>query len=94
MRPTASKIIKAAVARSLESDCKDEMDHTGCSMHQWIGYVTLKNIRHALATGYFMGKDSRGTLVRWSRPFLASIQKCRRTYCAPKTLAGYKPSLG
>jgi hypothetical protein len=69
MRPTASKIIKAAVAGSLESDCKDEMGHAGRSMHQWIGYVTLKNIRHALAAGYFVGKDSGGTLVRWSSHF-------------------------
>jgi hypothetical protein len=31
------------------------MCHAGRSLHQRIGYMALKNFRHALAAGFLMG---------------------------------------
>src|SRR5262245_38026506 len=45
------------------------MCHTARSLHQLIGHVALKNIRHALAAGYFMGKDGGGTFIRRASHF-------------------------
>src|SRR5215813_10265835 len=39
------------------------MGHSRCSLHQRIDYMALKNVGHALATGYLMGQDGGGTFV-------------------------------
>src|SRR5215831_14821756 len=45
------------------------MGHSRCSLHQRIDYMALKNVGHALATGYLMGQDGGGTFVRRASHF-------------------------
>jgi hypothetical protein len=75
------------------------MCHAGRSLHQWIDYVALKNIRHALAAGYFMGKDGGGTLIRrashFARPHGNAVAHATRHKLEPQvSIVGVKYALG
>jgi hypothetical protein len=64
------------------------MRHSGRSLHQRIGYLTLKDIRHAVTAGYLMGKDGGGTLVRrtrhFARPYGNTVAHTARHELKPK----------
>src|SRR5215472_17928439 len=57
------KIIKVAIARSVESDREDEVQHPRWPKQQLIADKAFKNIGHALAARHLMGQYGGGTLI-------------------------------
>src|SRR5215475_13255607 len=84
---TGGEIAKRTPARHLDGNGKNQVRHAGRSLHQWIVYAVLEEIRHALGARRLMGESGPANARSRAGPSPDPTRRCRHTCCAPRTRA-------